>query len=49
MDISISVALIAVLLFLNTIFLVALLINAFKAFSEARIFVRRFLNTMRMS
>ncbi len=38
MDISISVALIAVLLFLNTIFLVALLINAFKAFSEARKF-----------
>ena len=36
MDISTSVALIAGLLLLNTIFLVAFLIKAFKAFSEAR-------------
>ncbi len=38
MDISTSVALIAGLLLLNTIFLVAFLIKAFKAFSEARKF-----------
>ena len=38
MDISTSVALIAVLFVLNTIFLVAFLIKAFKAFSEARKF-----------
>ena len=38
MDISISVALIAGLLLLNTIFLVAFLIKAFKAVSEARKF-----------
>ena len=38
MDISISVALIAGLLLLNTIFLAVFLIKAFKAFSEARKF-----------
>ena len=38
MDISTSVALIAGLLLLNTIFLVAFLIKAFKAVSEARKF-----------
>ena len=44
MDISTSIALIAGLLLLNTIFLIIFLVKAFQAFTEAR----KFLETARM-